>query len=235
MASKRVLKDDDFGTIVIHPRRLARNITMRVRSDGLHISAPPYCKTEKIVEAIKPFRSRLLERFREIAPRRIDFDFSISAECFHLRFLPGQSKHFIFRKKDDGACIYCPHDADFSSEDVQRLARKAIVRALKKTAEEYLPPLLDVWSERFDLPYKSVRINTARSRWGSCTASRAIRLSCYVMLLPSHLMDYVLLHELAHTKEMNHGPRFWELMNKMTEEQALQLRAELRHYNTDFR
>lgn len=235
MASKRVLSDDEFGKIVIHSRRLAKNITMRVRPDGLHISAPYRCKTEKILEAVKPFREQLLERFREVAPRRIDFDYVISAECFRLRFAPGRLKFFILRKEDDGMCIYCPRDVDFLSEEVQQLARKAVVRALKKAAEEYLPPLLSVWSERFGLPYKSVRINTARSRWGSCTASRAIRLSCYVMLLPSHLMDYVLLHELAHTKEMNHGPRFWELLNRMTGEQALRLRSELRQYNTGFR
>ena len=50
------------------------------------------------------------------------------------------------------------------------------------------------------------------------------------MLLPAHLMDYVVLHELAHTREMNHGPRFWELLDRMTEGRALALRKELRAY-----
>ena len=54
------------------------------------------------------------------------------------------------------------------------------------------------------------------------------------MLLPPHLMDYVLLHELSHTKEMNHGPRFWELLDSLTEGKALSLRAELRNYRTAF-
>lgn len=54
------------------------------------------------------------------------------------------------------------------------------------------------------------------------------------MLLPPHLMDYVLLHELSHTKEMNHGPCFWELLDSMTGGRARALRAELRRFNTDF-
>ena len=54
------------------------------------------------------------------------------------------------------------------------------------------------------------------------------------MLLPPRLMDYVLLHELAHTREMNHGPKFWELMNELTEGQAKSLRAELKKFRTIF-
>ena len=54
------------------------------------------------------------------------------------------------------------------------------------------------------------------------------------MLVPSHLMDYVILHELAHTREINHGPRFWELLDSMTSGQALRLRAELRQFHPSF-
>ena len=50
------------------------------------------------------------------------------------------------------------------------------------------------------------------------------------MLLPPHLMDYVLLHELAHLKEMNHGTDFWRLLDSMTNGQAKQLRKELRAF-----
>ena len=117
---------------------------------------------------------------------------------------------------------------------VSRVGGNAQIKAMKKVAGEYLPPLLDALAEHYGLSYKRVKITGSKGRWGSCSAAGSINLSCYLMLLPSHLMDYVLLHELSHTKEMNHGPRFWELLDSMTEGRAHLLRAELRQFNTDF-
>ena len=76
--------------------------------------------------------------------------------------------------------------------------------------------------------------DTVRTRQIKEVADTLVHFSCYLMLLPPHLMDYVLLHELSHTKEMNHGPCFWELLDSMTGGRARALRAELRRFNTDF-
>lgn len=234
MATKRIISDPDFGHIILRSRRLARNITMRVKPDGLYVTVPPYSKTDKVLAVLSSYRERLLEDFRKIAVKKIDFDFTIQAECFCLSLVPGDLRCFTLRQTEEGIQIYCPRDTDFSREDVQRLVRNAIIRALKKAAEAYLPPLLQMWAERYGLPYKKVRITGAKTRWGSCTATRTISLSCYLMLVPARLMDYVLLHELAHTQEMNHGERFWTLLNSMTEGEALRMRAELRKFRPCF-
>lgn len=204
---------------------------MHVKSDGLYLSVPPFCKTEKILEIIQPYRERLLTAFDQVRIKQIDYNYKIDAPCFRLCICPGSLPHFSVREKDEEMYIYCPPNTDFSSDTVQKLLRSAIVRALKKRASSCLPPLLSVWSSRYHLPYKKVRITGACSRWGSCSSAGTISLSCYLMLIPSHLMDYVILHELAHTKEMNHGPRFWELLNELTDGCALQLRTELRKYH----
>lgn len=234
MATQRILTDEDFGRIVIRTRRTARNISMRVKPDGLFLVVPPFSRVDRILEAIAPFRLDLLESFRKVAVRPIDFNFNIQTECFHLSLVPSRLHCFTVKNEGEEMRIYCPAETDFSREDVQKLVRNAIVRALKKKAESYLPLLLKAWSERYGLPYRKVRITGARTRWGSCTATRVISLSCYLMLVPAHLMDYVILHELAHTREMNHGPRFWELLDSLTGGQARRLRAELRGFHTGF-
>ena len=125
-------------------------------------------------------------------------------------------------------------EVDGTFDDCQALVKNAVMRAMRKKAQDYLPPLVQYWSRQFELPYHKVSISKARSRWGSCSSKKDISLSFYLMLLPVHLMDYVILHELAHTREMNHGPRFWELLNQMTDGKALALRKELRAYRPVF-
>ena len=231
ISKKQIISDKDFGKIHFVVRRSARNITMRVKEDGLHVTTPPY---RSITALIAPFRERLRNVCSEVKPKPFDLNFSIEAECFRLKLETSPLKNFTVSMRDETVVIACPAHADFTTERVQTLVKNAVMRAMRKKAEEYLPPLVQYWSSLFDLPYNKVTISKARSRWGSCSSKRDISLSFYLMLLPAHLMDYVILHELAHTREMNHGPKFWELLNQLTDGKALALRKELRMHRPVF-
>ncbi len=234
ISKKQIISDKDFGKIHFVVRRSARNITMRVKEDGLHVTTPPYRSITALLEAIAPFRERLRNVCSEVKPKPFDLNFSIEAECFRLKLETSPLKNFTVSMRDETVVIACLAHADFTTERVQTLVKNAVMRAMRKKAEEYLPPLVQYWSSLFDLPYNKVTISKARSRWGSCSSKRDISLSFYLMLLPAHLMDYVILHELAHTREMNHGPKFWELLNQLTDGKALALRKELRMHRPVF-
>lgn len=234
ISKKQIISDKDFGKIHFVVCRSARNITMRVKEDGLHVTTPPYRSITALLEAIAPFRERLRNVCSEVKPKPFDLNFSIEAECFRLKLETSPLKNFTVSMRDETVVIACPAHADFTTDRVQTLVKNAVMRAMRKKAEEYLPPLVQYWSSLFDLPYNKVTISKARSRWGSCSSKRDISLSFYLMLLPAHLMDYVILHELAHTREMNHGPKFWELLNQLTDGKALALRKELRMHRPVF-
>lgn len=234
ISKKQIISDKDFGKIHFVVRRSARNITMRVKEDGLHVTTPPYRSITALLEAIAPFRERLRNVCSEVKPKPFDLNFSIEAECFRLKLETSPLKNFTVSMRDETVVIACPAHADFTTDRVQTLVKNAVMRAMRKKAEEYLPPLVQYWSSLFDLPYNKVTISKARSRWGSCSSKRDISLSFYLMLLPAHLMDYVILHELAHTREMNHGPKFWELLSQLTDGKALALRKELRMHRPVF-
>ena len=101
---------------------------------------------------------------------------------------------------------------------------------LRRKAQSILPERLKKLADLHSFSYSSVKIRKSRCRWGSCSVKKNINLSFYLMLLPDHLIEYVMLHELCHTVQMNHSPVFWALLNKYTQNRAIELRNELRNY-----
>lgn len=232
MSTKRIIYDSEFDRIIIYSRSNARNITMRVKPDGLYVTVPPYTKSAAIQKAIAQYRVVLRESYNKIhRQQQITPDFRIDAECFKLKLAERNSKNFTLHYGASEVTLYYPYGCDFSSKEVQATIKNGIVRALKHNAMQLLPPVLELLAQRFNMKYRKVKVNGARKRWGSCSAAGTINLSCYLILLPPHLSDYVMLHELAHTVEMNHGERFWKLLDDMTDGNALRLRKELRDFN----
>lgn len=85
---------------------------------------------------------------------------------------------------------------------------------LSQQAIVHLPPLLHRLSQQTGLNYRQVSIRQQRTRWGSCSAQGNISLNARLLLLPPDWVRHVLLHELCHTVELNHSPRFWALLRQ---------------------
>ena len=105
------------------------------------------------------------------------------------------------------------------------------VEFLRKQAKEQLPARLQVLASARGLSFQKVSIHKSRTRWGSCSSKGIISLSLYLMLLPPHLQDYVMQHELTHLLEMNHSSRFWNLLDEVTDGKALAYRKEMRNFH----
>ncbi|NDV20118.1 DUF45 domain-containing protein [Pseudodesulfovibrio sp. JC047] len=94
--------------------------------------------------------------------------------------------------------------------------RRAIFEALQfftaRKAREVLLPLLKVMSRDTGLTYAAFQIRRQKTRWGSCSARGTISLNAKLLFLPVELVDHLLLHELCHTRQMNHSDRYWALV-----------------------
>ena len=89
------------------------------------------------------------------------------------------------------------------------------VERLRAEAKGYIPERVKVLADQHGFDYSGVRIKNMTSRWGSCSSKKNLNFSLHLMRLDSVYIDYVILHELAHTVEMNHGPNFWELLESV--------------------
>ena len=232
MTNPYVIDDEQLGSLLVRADARARRLTFRTKPDGIHVTVPPGTPLAEVKRAIEQLRPRLLAARQKLARPLIDLNFRIDADYFQLTLVPGRQERFLSRSGVGEMQIVCPPDADFADEALQTWLRKVIDEALRRNAKVVLPPRLQQLAARHGLTYSSVKINSSCGRWGSCSARGSINLSFYLLLLPRHLVDYVLLHELAHTREMNHGPRFWALLDRMTDGRALALRQELRQFRT---
>lgn len=230
---EKIIEDKELGSLVIRVNPRAKRLVFRTKSDAIYVSVPPGTTSAQITDAINRLRGKLRGFKEKVARPLIDLNFRIDAEYFKLSLVSGQRDKFLAHSELGEMRIVCPPSADFTDENLQAWLHKVIEEALRRNAKIILPPRLYRLSGEHNLPYQSVKINSSRGRWGSCSARKAINLSYFLVLLPTHLIDYVLLHELCHTREMNHGDRFWALLNSMTGGKALELREELKGYKTE--
>lgn len=86
------------------------------------------------------------------------------------------------------------------------------IAALKRRAAEILPGKVAHWSAVTDLKPTGLKITTARRRYGSCSGKNSLCFSCFLMRCPEEAIDLVVVHELCHIKEKNHGPGFYALL-----------------------
>ncbi|HEY5274368.1 MAG TPA: SprT family zinc-dependent metalloprotease [Acidimicrobiales bacterium] len=114
--------------------------------------------------------------------------------------------------------------AEGFDEEAQRSAMK---RYLSRRARSVLEPRLLARAEELGVSVPKVAIRAQQTRWGSCSAKGTISLNYYLVFLPAELVDYVLLHELCHRRQLNHSPRFWTLLER-AEPDTDRLRAELK-------
>ena len=155
----------------------------------------------------------------------------LQATTFRLHIFRTERSNFYMRLEDGVLHIACPNETRFEEEEVQSLLKSMLEKALRHEAKRLLPERITLLARQHGFMLTGVKINNSKTHWGSCTMKKSINLSQSLMLLPWHLVDYVLLHELCHTIEMNHSERFWKLMDKVTNNQAIRLRSELKNYH----
>lgn len=94
-------------------------------------------------------------------------------------------------------------------------AADIFIKWYKLTAKKIISDKVNNFAGQFGFQHGSIRINSAQTRWGSCSSKRNLNFSYRLVLTPEFVIDYIVIHELAHTIEMNHSRKFWEIVRKL--------------------
>jgi len=90
----------------------------------------------------------------------------------------------------------------------------AEIEALKAKARTILPEKVSHWSHKMGVSPTGLKITTAQKRYGSCSGKNSLCFSCFLMQYPEEAVDLVVVHELCHIREKNHGPKFYALLEQ---------------------
>ena len=93
-----------------------------------------------------------------------------------------------------------------TNEEIKKLADKAL---------QYIPKRVSYYAKQIGVTYGKITIRNQKTRWGSCSNKGNLNFNCLLMLTPSEVIDYVVVHELCHRKEMNHSVAFWAEVEKV--------------------
>lgn len=102
-----------------------------------------------------------------------------------------------------------------SKAESPEAVRDAFIRFSRSTARIYFAQRAAHFAPNMQVNPRRILLTSASTRWGSCTAAGDVRIHWRLMQAPPAVIDYVIVHELAHLKEMNHSPRFWAEVEKM--------------------
>jgi predicted metal-dependent hydrolase len=225
MAFKEFSLDDDI-TITVYKRVGSRSLRLSVTSTGkIRVTIPSW---SLYLAGVQFARTRLNWIKQQQSPRSLLLPDQKIGKAHHLKFVAqGTAKRVSTRVLAGQIIIGYPHGLAYSDVKVQTAAKSAALRALRREAEQLLPQRLSAVAANHGFSYATVGIKQLKSRWGSCDQSTNIILNLFLMQLPWELIDYVLIHELIHTKHLHHGPEFWQAFEAVLPN-AKQLRAVMR-------
>lgn len=151
---------------------------------------------------------------------QISSDFSINTDLLSLTLTEqagrtaAQSRMAIENGRGK-AEIYLSEGIKFSDYQVQEWLNKVIAETLRWFCPRLVTPRLLQFSQTYTLNYNRVTYKDVSSRWGSCSSKKNVNFSLWILLAPSHLVDYVLKHELSHLKHLDHSAAFWAEVDGM--------------------
>lgn len=222
---------DNIGTIVFTRRHNSARISMRLKHDNsLSVNYPWQVGFDDVLQFVYKNQGWIEEQRKKNAEkRRIYYPGDIFQSRFHRIQIVTSPKASGYANIDHAnVLIAIPGARPPEDEKTQQFIKQILTEVYRREARSFLPDRVKELADQHGFSFKAVFIKKLKSKWGSCSRHGNINLNLYLMTLPDHLIDYIVLHELVHTVELNHGSGFWKHLDQVTEGHAAQLDKEMK-------
>ncbi len=203
-----------------------RSIRLKIRVDlekGFVVQLPERGRLKDAVRFVEEQRVWIYKQWKKMEKQRVKFEHVMQPllEKSTLTYL-GKEYQLVVEVgnrhwppvaiEDDLIVVYCVK---------AELAEKILERWYRQQAKAVISGAIEVYRERMGVKYDSLSIKDQKTRWGSCSSQGNLNFSWRLILAPKAVLDYVVVHELAHLREMNHSERFWRVVENILPEYRL--------------
>lgn len=222
------INGDDIAVQVVYSKR--KTISLEIKAEGIIIArVPNFLPDKELKRIVEKNKSKLYEKYKEYClegkqqpstPKGYD---EIYCNGASLPFVLGEIKLIIERRsgKEDARLFYrkLPDGSrtltvETLSEDYEFI-RNSITGWYRRYAKETLAKKTAYYSKIMQTDYSRITVKEQKTRWGSCSSKGNLNFNWKLMMMPEMIIDYVVIHELAHRKHMDHSPSFWKEVEKI--------------------
>ena len=187
-----------------------RSVSLEIRGKGeLIVRAPLRLAHSSILDIVRKKAEWIKEKQQQMKARKLPAD--------NEKYFLGQKLNVITIPGEKASVSFDENNL-FITMPQHRTVQALLSRWYKAKTLEIVLPRTVHFAKEFGLGFTKVSISTASRRWGSCNKKGHITFSFRLIMLPSDIVDYIIIHELAHIVELNHSSRFWATVHKMMPE-----------------
>ena len=213
---KNLLKLPNGETIsYLLERRQRRTIGLKITADGLVVHAPKRIFDYQLNQVLQEKSHWILSKLKAREANYIEPVQWLNDE--HLLYLGNDVQLHITQYSTSKAAAFEQNKLLIAQQDPdnQTLTCRKVIAWYKKQALADFSRRLEIFAAKLNVPTPPLTLSNAKSRWGTCNSRGEVRLNWRLLQAPPHIINYVICHELAHLKEMNHSAKFWAVVSSI--------------------
>ncbi len=196
-------------------RRPRRTVGLKITAEGLVVHAPRRIFESQLNQILQDKSNWILNKLQAREANQVEKVHWIDGE--HLLYLGNDIQLQITLGACNKALIFDQPILSVTTPEPNNhvLISRKVIQWYKKQAALDFSRRLEILAAKLDVPTPPLTLSNAGSRWGSCNSCGQVRLSWRLLQAPPHIINYVICHELAHLKQMNHSAKFWAVVEQL--------------------
>jgi len=251
-----VSEDSNFSieatNVIISKNKRAKRISIRIKNNGkVRVTIPfraSFKSGEDFVASKNNWIFKILDKISKSENninnklKIIDENTGYETEHYKIKIsrpenifrvsLYRDSKIKDYDESNFNITLNFPANIDISKENSQKTIIKVLEQFFKIEAKRKIPEKVAFYESKFNIKSSKVTIRNSKTRWGSCSSKNSLNFSLHIMRLPKRLMNYLILHELAHITVKNHQKEFWNLLEMYCDGEAISDYEVISTYNS---